>query len=361
MTAVDNIPANDRSMETFYGVLKAKNMDALWRMQAANPPGSRTGPLYPPCLWSGAELRELMTWATELVQPGPDAERRVISLQGPGHGTLTAAVQMVLPGEVAPSHRHTPAAIRFILEGRGAATIVNGEPCVMTPGDLVLTPAWSWHGHINEADGPMMWMDGLDAPLVNALGAGFRFEEYPEGGIQPSSKAQGDSYKRYGAAHLRPLWGRESQNVSPLMVYPWAQTEEALQNLAKIDASPFDDVAMEYTNPVTGGHVMPTIACCIQLLRPGIRTQAHRHTASGFYHVFRGRGRSILDGVSYEWTAGDYLRLPPQVWHEHENASATEDAILFSISDAPVSEALNLYFEEAYANGGHQTIRSSNS
>jgi gentisate 1,2-dioxygenase len=360
MTTTENRPASNRSMETFYEVLKSKHMDALWRVQAANAAAARPGPIYPPCYWNGSELRGLMSWAAELVQPGPDAERRVITLSGPGGGTLTAAVQMVLPGEIAPSHRHTPAAIRFILEGKGAATIVNGEPCVMTPGDLVLTPAWSWHGHISETDGPMMWMDGLDAPAVKALGASFAFEEYPEGGIQPATKTPGDSYNRYGAAHLRPLWGHESESVSPLMVYPWAQTEDALHNLAKVDASPFDDVAMEYTNPLTGGHVMPTIACCIQLLRPGSRTKAHRHSTSGYYQVFRGSGRTIIDGVAYEWSEGDFLRLPPMVWHEHENSSADTEAILFSINDSPIFEALGLYREDPLADhGGHQELQSA--
>jgi len=337
---------NDRSSESFLQVLKSKQMSALWVTQAAESPAARGGLPYPPKLWRGGEIEALMSWATELVQPGPEAERRVLSLANPNGGTLTAAVQMVLPGEVAPSHRHTPAAIRFILKGSGASTITNGEPCLMYPGDLILTPAWSWHGHVNESDGPMMWMDGLDAPALRALRAGFVFEEYPEGGIQPATKSPGDSYNRYGAGHLRPLWGQASSRVSPLLIYPWKQTEDALRNLAKVDSSPFDDVAMEYTNPVTGGHVTPTIGCCIQLLRPGTHTRAHRHTTSAFYQAFRGSGATVIDGVSYPWEEGDFLLLPPMAWHEHINSSSTEEAILFSITDAPIFEALDLYREE---------------
>ena len=339
--------AGDRSMEALFAALKTKQMGALWQRQAPDsPPVPQTPGRYPPHLWHGSEVQDLMSWACEVVRPGPEAERRVLTLSIPGGVTLAGAVQMVLPGEVAPSHRHTPAAIRFILQGTGATTIVDGEPCVMNPGDLLLTPAWSWHGHISEADGPMMWMDGLDAPAVRALGAGFDFEEYPEGGIQPASKASGDSYMRYGAGHLRPLWGQASSPVSPLLIFPWRQTDEALHNLATVDASPYDDVAMEYTNPVTGGHVLPTIGCCIQLLRPGVHTKAHRHTSSAVYHVFRGRGSTVIDGVSYDWEQGDFLLLPPKAWHEHVNTSA-EEAILFSITDAPIFEALNLYREEA--------------
>lgn len=354
MNSTEFKQATDRSMEALYEALKTKQMGALWQQQAVPPPAQGPG-RYPPHVWRGADVQSLMGWATEVVTPGPEAERRVLTLSNPG-GTLAPAVQMVLPGEIAPSHRHTPAAIRFILQGHGATTIVNGEPCIMNPGDLVLTPAWSWHGHISESDGPMMWMDGLDAPAVRALGAGFDFEEYPEGGIQPASKPPGDSYKRYGAGHLRPLWGQESSSVSPLLVYPWRQTDEALHNLAEVDASPFDDVAMEFTNPVTGGHVLPTIGCCIQLLRAGVHTKAHRHSTSAVYHAFRGRGSTVINGVSFDWQEGDFLSLPPMAWHEHINQSA-EDAMLFSITDAPIFQSLNLYREEPYdEHGGHQVI-----
>src|SRR5205807_909619 len=172
-----------------------------------------------------------------------------------------------------------------------------------------------------------------------------------------ASKPAGDSFNRYGAAHLRPFWGQESPKVSPLLAFPWDQTESALHNLAKVDASPFDDVAMEYTNPVTGGHVLPTIGCNIQLLRAGIHTKAHRHSNCAIYHVFRGRGATIIDGVEHAWGAGDFVLLPPMAWHEHLNASADEEAILFSISDGPVFDALNLYREEPFAeHAGHQAV-----
>jgi gentisate 1,2-dioxygenase len=356
MDNVERQATADRSMGALFDALKAKHMGALWQRQADESPPPRPG-TYAPFLWRGADVQSLMQWAGEVVRPGPEAERRVLTLRNPGGGTLSAAVQMVLPGEVAPSHRHTPAAIRFILSGSGAATVVDGEPCPMGPGDLMLTPAWSWHGHVSEADGSMIWMDGLDVPIVQALGTPFVFEEYPEGGLQPATKQPGDSFYRFGAAHLRPLWGHASTPVSPLMVYPWRQTEEALNNLAKVDASPFDDVAMEYTNPVTGGHVLPTIGCCVQLLRPGIHTKAHRHTTSAVYQVFKGHGSTIIDGVSFDWGEGDFLRLPPMTWHEHRNVSADAPAILFSITDAPVFEALNLYREDIYSeHDGYQPV-----
>src|SRR5207253_2083352 len=138
--------------------------------------------------------------------------------------------------------------------------------------------------------------------------------------------------------------------VSPLLSFPWTETERALHNLAKAgEASPFDAVAFEYTNPSTGGHVLPTIGCWIQMLRPGVHTQSHRHSNVAVYHVFRGQGASIVDGVRIEWQEGDFFALPPYCWHEHLNTSSSDEAVLFSTNDIPVLESLNLYRDHAYA------------
>src|SRR5262249_49440476 len=130
-----------------------------------------------------------------------------------------------------------------------------------------------------------------------------------------------------------------------LLTYRWETTLAALQRLAQIEASPYDDVAPEYTNPRTGGHVLPTLACWIQMLRPGVRTRAHRHTSSAVYHVFRGQGYSVIDGQRLDWAQGDFLALPGWAWHEHANPG-TAEAILFSITDLPTMETLELYHEE---------------
>jgi gentisate 1,2-dioxygenase len=351
-------------LRELYSDLEPLQMEALWRMQGADRPSGRSDAdaPYAPWVWRWDDLRPLMVRAGELVTTGPEAERRVIVLANPDLApaksathTLTANLQMVIPGDIAPTHRHTATAIRFVIEGHGAATIVNGEPVIMHPGDLVLTPAWSWHGHINEADGPMFWMDGLDSPLIRSLRAGIQ-ERYGEE-LQQPTKDPGDSSNRFSAA-LKPVWSGPS-SVSPLLQYPWPETEEALHRLAKVDASPFDDVAMEYTNPLSGGHVLPTMGCWIQMLRPGIHTRAHRHMSSVAYHVFRGRGATIIDGVRLEWSQGDFISLPPRAWHEHINASVTEEAFLFSINDAPVFESLNLQHEETYERDGGRQAESS--
>src|SRR5687767_2920988 len=161
-------PAQNEQMEAFYREIETKWLHALWSSPQRG--GRPTEPVAPfaPAHWRWSEIRDYMARAGKLVQPGADSQRRVLTLNNPavkpGGGathTLTGAVQMVLPGEIAPSHRHTNAAIRFIIEGEGATTIVDGEPVPMNPGDLVLTPGWSYHGHVSKAEGPVLWMDSL--------------------------------------------------------------------------------------------------------------------------------------------------------------------------------------------------------
>jgi gentisate 1,2-dioxygenase len=240
------------------------------------------------------------------------------------------------------------------MQGHGAYTTVEGEKCPMVPGDLVLTPSWTWHDHGSDAATPVVWMDGLDIPLIRSLETMF-YEPFPDD-RQPLSKAVGDSVRRYGAGGLKPAWAKPRHDLPPMVHYPWEQTYAALKQLAEVDASPFDDVAMEYINPATGGSALRTIGCWIQLIRPGVQTQAHRQTSSAVYHVFAGQGFSVIEGQRFDWRQGDFFAVPPWAWHEHTNVGDGE-VVLFSIQDTPVFEALGLYREEAYvADGGHQPI-----
>jgi gentisate 1,2-dioxygenase len=353
--------ATSAEMQAFYDEIATKSMEALWQR---SPAGSRDGSAapYQPAYWRGADIAQYMKRAGELVRPGPEAQRRVLILVNPGVApfrsathTLYGNVQMVLPGEIAPTHRHTSSAIRFIMQGEGAVTIVDGEPVEMKPGDLVLTPNWSWHGHVSQANEPVLWMDSLDSPLIASLRIG-RGEQYPDE-LEPATRPVGDSFNRYGRGNFRPLWQQRSSKFSTQLLYPWEQTEPALRELAHTDASPFDDVAFEYTNPVTGGPVLPTVGCNIQLIRPGIHTKAHRHSSSAVYHIFRGSGFSVVDGVRIDWKAGDFFSLPPWCWHEHANESS-DDAVLFSTTDAPVLDALCLLEEHEYEESRQSVVAS---
>ena len=362
MTAAPDAGTN--AMEEFYKELETKSMGALWRggHQQGGRPTEPKAP-YQPAHWRWTDISTFVKRAGELVQPGPEAQRRVITLNNPSAGgsathMLSGNVQMVLPGEVAPSHRHTNAAIRFIMQGEGAVTIVDGEPVAMRPGDLVLTPGWCYHGHVSQAAGPVLWMDSLDGPLVVQSLKLARYQQYPDE-LEPATKPEGDSYGRYGYGHFRPLWDKSTSAISPQLMYPWEQTQRALERLAKIDASPFDDVAFEYTNPTTGGHVLPTIGCQIQMIRPGVHTRAHRHANCNVFHVYRGEGYTVVDGVKITWKEGDFFALPPWCWHEHAN-TGSEGAVLFSTTDVPVLESLNLMEEHPYTDGdGHQPITAT--
>jgi gentisate 1,2-dioxygenase len=258
--------------------------------------------------------------------------------------TLIGAIQVILPGEVARAHRHTPTAIRFIIEGTGAYTAVDGERVYMAPGDLVLTPSWSWHDHGNDGNEPVVWLDGLDIPLVQSLDSMF-FQMYEVSQV-PLTRNNGASIRRHGQPGLSPTWIKDRPASSPLLLYSWEHARQALEDLRGDAGDPYDGIALEYKHPMTGGPVLPTMACRIQLIRPNERLQPHRHTGSAVYYVAEGRGETMIEGQTFAWSKGDVIAQPAWAQYAHANTSPTDDAILFSISDRPVLEALHLYREE---------------
>jgi gentisate 1,2-dioxygenase len=265
-------------------------------------------------------------------------------------------MQLILPGEIARAHRHSPAAIRIIVEGRGAYTAVDGERCFMEPGDLILTPSWSWHDHGNDTAEPMIWLDGLDLPMVGALDV--IFTEHTASEQYGVSKPDDVSTRLYHTAGLRPASAPPPALSSPLLNYKWTRTAAALAALPEAAATPCDDLLLVYSNPYTGGPVLPTMGCTAQLLRPGVHTRAHRHASSSVYLVIQGRGFSVMNGQRFDWEQGDVFAIPAWVCHEHANLSHSQTAALFAFSDAPVMQALGLYREELHtANDGQQALR----
>lgn len=351
--------SREEVLEAYYEDLARLHTGPLWKyLQGALTAEPKTRVV--PYLWSWEVLRPQVLRSGELVTAA-EAERRVVMLLNPGLNgkiattqTLYAGIQLILPGEVARTHRHTPAAIRFIVEGEGAYTTVDGEKTVMKPGDFVLTPNWTWHDHGNESDVPVMWLDGLDIPLVSYLNAIF-YEEF-EAERQPVLKPLNDSVHRF-AGSLLPTHERRITAHSPLLNYTWERTREALAGVAASGpGSPHDSVMLEYVNPYTGGPALPTMGCQIQLVRAGQRTEAHRHTPSQIYHVAEGTGATIVNGERFNWTRGDTFVVPTWAWHEHL-AEAGADAVLFSFSDAPVLAPLGLIREQAHPER-HQVITS---
>jgi len=335
----DSVARLDRDMAE-------KNLSGYWRLGLEGlPPQPMTS--VEPCLWKWADVYRSLLRAGELIDL-ENSERRVVRLVNPGldqrHAfathTLQISFQYVKPGENARAHRHTPAALRFVVQGRGAYTTVNGQQCVMEPGDLILTPKLTWHDHSNESNEPIVWLDGLDFPLVAALHQVMQ-ERYPER-RQPIEKNSEGVMSRLGAArcHGMPL--------PDFFHYKWRDTEPALRALARSPAARdrFDGYLLEYRHPLNGGPTMTTIQCALKLLPPGDHTDAHRHTSTTIYHVFRGRGATQIGERVFDWERGDSFVVP--LWHEHRhwNGSTSEEAILFSMSDAPALKALDLYREE---------------
>lgn len=346
-----------KNEDAFHRRIHQNHMFGLWEIASQMTPTPQ--PQMLPWLWDWKTTESLVRESGTAVPVGE--ERRAMQLFNPGlsgawatTNTLIAAVQVLLPGEVARSHRHTPAALRFILEGSGAYTAVEGERVMMEPGDLILTPNWTWHDHGNETDETVVWMDGLDVPLVKALNTMF-FNMNPQ--VQPPlTEPVNGSQQMYGHGRLSPAWVKSTTLHSPLMLYPWAQTLEALHALRDREGSPFEGVALEYTHSVTGGPVLPTIGCQVQLIRKGEALKARRVTGTSIFCVVQGAGHTVINGKRFSWTRGDILALPSWALHEHACTGA-QDAILFCMTDRPVIKALGYWREEAYADGdGHQNI-----
>jgi len=297
-------------------------------------------------LWKWSDIYEGLNWSGKLITTD-EAGRRTIQLRNPGlpagmTNTIHFSVQMVNPSEIAAAHRHTAAAIRFILKGNPKAyTVVEGERLPMSEGDLLTTPNWTWHDHFNGGDEPVVWLDGLDIRLVGTFGA--MIQENFKKSQQPIEKPESYSSKVFGQA--RPTWIK-SEFVAPPYRYPWTETYANLMALKENAGDPFDGVLLEYANPLTGGPTLQTFSCQIQLLRPREKTKSHRHTSTTVYHAFRGQGMTKISANEMNWEKGDIFVVPPWQFHCHENTTG-EDAILFSITDKPSTEALGLYREEA--------------
>lgn len=332
-------------LKEFYTRLPAKNMAPLWKVLSSliTPyPQSRCLPV----IWKYEQVRALVMESGSLIT-AKQAERRVLILENPGMSgeskiteTLYAGLQLILPGEIAPAHRHTQSALRFIVEGSGAFTAVDGEKTIMHEGDFVITPSWTWHDHGNESDTPMVWLDGLDIPLVSMLDASF-FEKYADEAF-PQSRPPGDALARYGSG-LLPMNFNEVSSTSPVFNYPYERTRASLDTMRNTEEwDVYHGLKSRYVNPVTGGHAMPTMATFMQLLPKGFTTEAYRSTDATVFSVVEGSGRTKVGDTTFDWGKRDTFVVPS--WMEVRH-SADEDAYLFSFSDRPVQEKLGLWRE----------------
>ena len=323
--------------------LEEKNLIGFWNIvtQSSYEPKAP----FEPCLWKWEEISNALDRAGEVLDLEQSFRRfigfRTPSLKMGTTNTLLLGAQLVKPGEVAEAHHHTMGAIRFVLRGGGAQTTVNGEPFPMQPGDLITTPGLAWHDHYNGSDKPIIWLDGADGPFIKMLGVGFskRFSEKQQAQVRPV----GASIYELGPA--RPSWVSSDSVQPPPYRYRWEDTEKTLGALGERPGDPCDGIVLRFVNPLTGGPTLPTMSCEIQMLRPGEETKLHRHTSSAIYHIFRGKGFTVIGDRRYEWAEGDTLTVPYWEWHRHCN-DARNEAVLFVMNDKPVMDAFGFYREE---------------
>jgi gentisate 1,2-dioxygenase len=332
--------------------IAARNLRPLWEvLDDLVPPAPR--PAARATLWRYDDVRPAIVESGRLIT-AMEAVRRVLILENPGlpgcariTSALYAGLQLILPGEVAPSHRHAQSALRFIVEGSGAYTAVDGERTTMAPGDFVITPSWTWHDHGNDGVEPVVWLDGLDIPIVELHDAQFA-ERYPEP-VQPLARPEGDADARW-AANMALLDHRHGSRASPVFNYRYATSRAAL---AKVHADgacdPAHGVRMRYVNPVTGGWAMPTLGTFLQLLPAGFRGRAHRSTDGTVYCCVEGHGSVRIGGETFAFGPRDVFVAPS--WQPRRLA-ADSQVVLFGYSDRPVQEALGLLREETMTGDG---------
>jgi gentisate 1,2-dioxygenase len=330
--------------QDYRDALTAQNLVPLWpSLRAVLPPGKPI-PRTRATSWKYQDLRPLLLKAGELT-PMEKAERRVLVLANPGHGlekmqassTIYLGMQLLLPGEWAPAHRHTPNAVRMIVEGEGAYTTVDGEMCQMSRGDLILTPTGLWHEHGHNGDQPVVWLDVLDLPMVYYMEASY----VTEGKAQTvSGDAAGLAYQRGGVVPA-PMFKR-AESAFPMLRYPWVDVRAALQTLARTQPE-IEAVQVAYINPETGGDAQKILGFSALMLRAGeILNMPARSTAMVF-HVIEGGVSVSADASRFALGEADTCCIPGYTKITLTNASATEASFVFMADDAPLQKKLGVY------------------
>ena len=335
--------------DAFYKEIDALSMTPLWESLHALVPREPQSPCVA-ALWRYRDVRPFLMRSGELIT-AEEAVRRVLILENPGlrgHSSITqslyAGLQLILPGEIAPSHRHVQSALRFIVDGRGSYTTVGGERTTMHPGDFIITPSWDWHDHgnhgISGVTEPVVWLDGLDIPMVRFFDAGFAENDVVA--AQRPSRPEGVSFARFGH-NMVPVRHTHTSATSPIFSYPYSRSREALAQLQRHEAADaWHGHKLRYINPLTGGAPMPTIATFLQLLPKGFAGKAHRSTDGAVYCVVEGQGTALINGEPFAFGPQDIFVVPS--WATLR-LSASSDAVLFSYSDRPVQAAMGILRE----------------
>jgi gentisate 1,2-dioxygenase len=342
------LPTRDDTLPPEYSqALEALSIGPVWAALKMLLPYERVTAAVPH-RWRWTDVRPLLIEASRLVTL-EGATRRSLVLENPGlkgsyaiASTLYAGLQIILPGESAPSHHHTPSALRIVLEGQGAYTTVDGVKCVMERGDLIITPPMSWHDHGHEGTEPVIWLDGLDIPMVRSFDASWASRAQPAHRPDTTIDSSRDEFIAVG---LVPRASRYKMNSYPMLRWPWSTVRRALADMAA--GSPATNPAiLRFVNPATGAPPLATIGCESQWLRPGESTTFQRRTASAVFHVIEGRGETRVGDTAIGWEQGDTFVVPPWHWFGHRNPAARIPACLFQFNDEPAVRSLGLWSEE---------------
>lgn len=341
-------PADTPELRALYDEFKKEHLNPLWT-QLGNLMPMHPVPRAVPHVWKWSKLHPLAQKSGDLVPVGRGGERRAIGLANPGLGgaayvspTLWCAVQYLGPKETAPEHRHSQNAFRFVVEGEGVWTVVNGDPVRMSRGDFLPQAGWNFHGHHNETDQPMAWIDGLDIPFVHQNDLGF-FEYGADRVTDYATPRFSQSERLWCHPGLRPLSGLQDTVASPIGAYRWEFTDAALtqQLLLEQEGVPATveqgHAAVRFVNPTTGGDVMSTIRAEFHRLLPGTSTASRRDVGSSVFQVFDGVGTVVLAGIEHALERGDLFVVPSWIpW----SLQAEHQFDLFCFSDAPIVEKL---------------------
>lgn len=330
----------------YFNGLVSRNLMPLWPSLRAALPYDKPSRNTMPMLWRYADVRPELMRAGELT-PIEKAERRVLVLCNPGLGlenlkatpTIYIGLQLILPGEAAPNHKHSPSAVRFVVEGNGGYTVVRGEKLPMEKGDLILTPPGLWHQHGHEGKGPVVWLDALDLPLVYGMEASY----CTEGQLQTISDPQNSSAIRFRQGGVIPYGSLQRQRQDyPLLRFPWSQVKQTLADLAGVTPKG-QSVHVAYVNPETGQECLPTLGFSAIMLRPGEEIRLPRRSASAVFHVVEGAGTALIDGSTKCFGEADTMAAPTHAEISLANASTKTPAFLFMVDDAPLQRKLGFY------------------
>lgn len=330
--------------EDYRAELTEQNLVPLWpSLRSVLPPGKPIPRTRATC-WSYAALKPLLLRAGELT-PIEKAERRVLVLANPGHGldkmqasaAIYLGMQLLLPGEWAPSHRHTPNAVRMIVEGEGAYTTVDGEKCPMKRGDLILTPTGLWHEHGHDGDQPVVWLDVLDLPLVYYMEASYHVDG-------PRQDVTGDASKnayRRGGLVPTPVFGRSGKRY-PMLRYAWDDTRAALVELAQAEPA-LEAVQMTYVNPESGEDVQNILGYHALMLRPGQRLNLPVRSPAMVLHLIEGALKVAVDDQQFALSEADTCCAPGFTQVVLTNGSADQPAFLFIADESPLHRKLGVF------------------